>query len=167
MRAVLAVWIERGRVFCDHPCPGFDDGRQGDQRVGPPWPGSPSVYRVGDLEKALCRAGRGCVLGGMPITGLAPGSQRHSLRVSQRISPRTCLRSIATAAAPKESGSLKCPRPCQRRHRKNAARNGKELFRWSVQEIRRFAQRQLPVARILKWSIFRRAHQAAARRAHH
>ena len=53
---------------------------------------------------------------------------------------------------------------------KNEAQDRKELIRWSVQEIRRlalkFAQRQLPVARILKWSTFRRAHQAVARHAH-
>jgi len=46
----------------------------------------------------------------------------------------------------------------------------KELLRWSVQEIRRLAlklaQSQLPVERILRWSIFRRSHQATARQAY-
>jgi hypothetical protein len=66
---------------------------------------------------------------------------------------------------------VRCPLSCQRHHtEKNEAQVEKELMRWSVQEIRRLtlklAQRQLPVASILKWSTFRRTHQAAARDAH-
>jgi hypothetical protein len=44
------------------------------------------------------------------------------------------------------------------------------LIRWSVQEIRRIAtrlaQRRIQPARIIAWSIWRRAHQASARKAH-
>jgi len=44
------------------------------------------------------------------------------------------------------------------------------LIRWSVQEIRRIiiklAQRRIQPAQIIAWSLWRRAHQAAARRAH-
>jgi hypothetical protein len=44
------------------------------------------------------------------------------------------------------------------------------LIRWSVQEIRRIAsklaQRNIPRAHTLAWSLWRRAHQAHARRAH-
>jgi hypothetical protein len=44
------------------------------------------------------------------------------------------------------------------------------LIRWSVQEIRRIAtrleQRRIEPAHIIAWSLWRRAHQAAARRAH-
>jgi len=44
------------------------------------------------------------------------------------------------------------------------------LIRWSVQEIRRIAvklaQRRIEPARTIAWSLWRRAHQAAARRAH-
>jgi hypothetical protein len=44
------------------------------------------------------------------------------------------------------------------------------LIRWSVQEIRRIAvklaQRRIQPANIIAWSLWRRAHQAAARRAH-
>jgi hypothetical protein len=44
------------------------------------------------------------------------------------------------------------------------------LIRWSVQEIRRIAvrmtQRQIQPAFIISWSLWRRAHQAAAQRAH-
>jgi hypothetical protein len=43
-----------------------------------------------------------------------------------------------------------------------------DLIRWSVQEIRRIAvklgQRQIQPAHIIAWSIWRRAHQAVARR---
>ena len=44
------------------------------------------------------------------------------------------------------------------------------MIRWSVQEIRRIAgklaQRRIQPATIIAWSLWRRAHQAAARRAH-
>jgi hypothetical protein len=44
------------------------------------------------------------------------------------------------------------------------------MIRWSVQEIRRIAtrlaQRRIQPAHIIAWSIWRRAHQAAARKAH-
>jgi hypothetical protein len=44
------------------------------------------------------------------------------------------------------------------------------MIRWSVQEIRRIAtrlaQRRIQPAHIIAWSIWRRVHQAAARKAH-
>jgi hypothetical protein len=44
------------------------------------------------------------------------------------------------------------------------------LIRWSVQEIRRvvirLAQRRIEPRHVIAWSCWRRAHQAAARRAH-
>jgi hypothetical protein len=44
------------------------------------------------------------------------------------------------------------------------------LIRWSVQEIRRIAirlaQRRINPAHVIAWSIWRRAHQAIARKAH-
>jgi SRSO17 transposase len=46
----------------------------------------------------------------------------------------------------------------------------RELIRWSVQEIRRIAmklaQRRIRPAHVIAWSLWRRAHQAAARQAH-
>ena len=47
---------------------------------------------------------------------------------------------------------------------------GPPLIRWSIQEIRRIAirlaQRRIEPARIIAWSLWRRAHQAAAQKAH-
>jgi hypothetical protein len=44
------------------------------------------------------------------------------------------------------------------------------MIRWSVQEIRRvamrLAQRRIQPAFVIAWSAWRRAHQAAAQRAH-
>jgi hypothetical protein len=44
------------------------------------------------------------------------------------------------------------------------------LIRWSVQEIRRLAsrlaQRQIEPAAVIAWSLWRRAHQAAAQQSH-
>ncbi|MPZ57098.1 MAG: hypothetical protein GEU91_19360, partial [Rhizobiales bacterium] len=44
------------------------------------------------------------------------------------------------------------------------------LIRWSIQEIRRIAiklaQRRIRHAHVIAWSLWRRAHQAEARRAH-
>src|SRR3954451_7879310 len=47
---------------------------------------------------------------------------------------------------------------------------GRALIRWSVQEGRRvamrLAQRRIHPAHVIAWSLWRRAHQAAARNAH-
>jgi len=58
-------------------------------------------------------------------------------------------------------------------HPKNHAavcEDASDLIDWSVQEIRRvatrLAQRRLQPAHIIAWSFWRRAHQAAAKRAH-
>jgi len=44
------------------------------------------------------------------------------------------------------------------------------LIRWSIQEIRRIATRlaqsRIHPAHVIAWSIWRRAHQAAAQRSH-
>jgi hypothetical protein len=44
------------------------------------------------------------------------------------------------------------------------------LIRWSAQEIRRvaarLARRQIEPATVIAWSLWRRAHQAAAQQAH-
>jgi hypothetical protein len=44
------------------------------------------------------------------------------------------------------------------------------LIRWSIQEIRRIAirlaRKRIKPAHIIAWSLWRRAHQAIARRAH-
>ena len=61
------------------------------------------------------------------------------------------------------------------RQRLNAPKNDPQgptipLIRWSIQEIRRIAnriaQRQIQPAKVIAWSLWRRAHQAAARQAH-
>ncbi|PHY93042.1 hypothetical protein CSR02_13580 [Acetobacter pomorum] len=53
---------------------------------------------------------------------------------------------------------------------KNTTQNTIIVVRWSIQEIRRLVvkltQRRLPVSHILRWSVFRRTHQASAIRAH-
>src|SRR4051794_4886316 len=45
-----------------------------------------------------------------------------------------------------------------------------DLIRWSVQEVRRIAvrlaRRRIHPAHVIAWSLWRRAHQAAARRSH-
>jgi hypothetical protein len=44
------------------------------------------------------------------------------------------------------------------------------VIRWSIQEIRRIAvklaQRRISIDRVLAWSLWRRVHQADARRVH-
>jgi hypothetical protein len=51
-----------------------------------------------------------------------------------------------------------------------AGSSGRNLIGWSVQEIRRvamrLAQRRIEPAHVIAWSLWRRAHQAAARGAH-
>jgi hypothetical protein len=45
-----------------------------------------------------------------------------------------------------------------------------DLIRWSIQEIRRIAQRlarkRIQPANVIAWSLWRRAHQAAAQKSH-
>jgi hypothetical protein len=62
--------------------------------------------------------------------------------------------------------------------KKNSTSNGSKiqsssspsLIRWSIQEVRRIAVRlarkRIQPAHIIAWSLWRRAHQAAAQRAH-
>jgi hypothetical protein len=50
------------------------------------------------------------------------------------------------------------------------SRKTPSLIRWSIQEIRRIAQRlrqqRIRPAYVIAWSLWRRAHQAAAQKAH-
>jgi hypothetical protein len=54
--------------------------------------------------------------------------------------------------------------------RQGYASKFKPLVSWSVQEVRRvavrLAQRRIEPALVIAWSLWRRAHQAAAQRAH-
>jgi hypothetical protein len=67
------------------------------------------------------------------------------------------------------------PPSCKRRSTpKNITKDQSDpipsLIRWSIQEIRRIAnkmaQRQIQPADIIAWSVWRRAHQAVARECH-
>src|ERR1700722_9557726 len=55
-------------------------------------------------------------------------------------------------------------------HSKNQSVATPSLIRWSIQEIRRIAirlaRKRIQPAHIIAWSLWRRAHQAAAQRAH-
>lgn len=96
-----------------------------------------------------------------------PGPQRNPLLA--RLAPPNLARHAGLC----HGGSR--PPPSQRHidSQKNTAAPSNEasfLIRWSIQEIRRIAnklaQRRIPHAHTLAWSIWRRAHQAFARRAH-
>jgi hypothetical protein len=54
--------------------------------------------------------------------------------------------------------------------RQSYAGKSTSLVSWSVQEVRRIAvrlaQRRIEPALVIAWSLWRRAHQAAAQRAH-
>jgi hypothetical protein len=60
--------------------------------------------------------------------------------------------------------------PCRSKNTAASSDGQAILIRWSVQEIRhiaiKLAQRRIQPARIIAWSLWRRAHQAEARRAH-
>jgi len=55
-------------------------------------------------------------------------------------------------------------------HQANKPTPKKNLIRWSIQEIRRIAyrlaQKRIDPADIIAWSLWRRAHQAAAQKSH-
>ena len=79
---------------------------------------------------------------------------------------------LARHARLRRDGRHPSPRQC-RAAQKNAAASAHDqalLIRWSIQEIRRvaikLAQRRIRPAYIITWSLWRRAHQAEARRAH-
>jgi hypothetical protein len=66
------------------------------------------------------------------------------------------------------------PLPPQKNETPNRGKNQRiataALIRWSIQEVRRIAirlaRRRIQPAHIIAWSFWRRAHQAAAQRAH-
>jgi hypothetical protein len=57
-----------------------------------------------------------------------------------------------------------------KKNRANPGQKTRALIRWSIQEIRRIAQRlkrrHINPAFIIAWSLWRRAHQATAQEAH-
>jgi hypothetical protein len=63
-------------------------------------------------------------------------------------------------------------RPTSRRQKNQVERNAKtsDLIPWSIQEMRRIAQRlarkRIQPADVVAWSLWRRAHQAAAQKSH-
>ena len=73
------------------------------------------------------------------------------------------LRHAGARAPPRERGTAP-------KNNAEAAADALAFVRWSVQEIRRvatrLAQRRIQPAHVIAWSLWRRAHQAAARRSH-
>ena len=124
---------------------------------------------------------------GTPMKKLVVGRRpslgdRGQLRNRQeRIRPRSQRKPLLAWLAPaclagharlRHDGRHPSSRQC-RAAQKNAAtpaQNTPLLIRWSIQEIRRIAiklaQRRIQPAHIIAWSLWRRAHQAEARRAH-
>jgi SRSO17 transposase len=111
------------------------------------WVAADTVYGVGDIERNLRRAGKGYVL------GVSANHWFTSLGKPQLF--------VCTAEE-----IAKTQRPNQV-ERKTKAR---DLIRWSIQEIRRIAQRlarkRIQPANVIAWSLWRRAHQAAAQKSH-
>jgi hypothetical protein len=60
--------------------------------------------------------------------------------------------------------------PDTQKNQAESCKKSPTLIRWSIQEIRRIAQRlaqrRINPAYIIAWSLWRRAHQAAAQKAH-
>src|ERR1700751_2876824 len=117
--------------------------------------------------------------------GLGRGSSlgyRRQLRDREkRIRPRSqrnpLLARLASACLVGHSrlrhdGRHPSSRQCHANQKNTASPSEKNslLIRWSIQEIRRIAiklaQRRIHPAQVLAWSLWRRAHQAEARRAH-
>src|SRR4029079_432155 len=86
------------------------------------------------------------------------------------------LARLAPACLARDAGLRPDGRGALPREQRAAPKNegqgsaGCRLIRWSVQEIRRvtlrLAQRRIRPAQVIAWSLWRRAHQAAAREAH-
>ena len=93
------------------------------------------------------------------------GAQRDTL-MARLASPR-----LARHARLHHDGGRAPPRkPDAAPKNEDGASSARALIRWSVQEIRRvamrLAQRRIQPAHVIAWSLWRRAHQAAAREAH-
>src|SRR5919205_809491 len=144
------------------------------------WAAADSVYGVGEIETALRRAGKGYVLGvngshpfnswgdEPPVAGTAeeiaralPASAWARLSAGEgtkgpRLHDWACLELADLDPAEYDDGLSGPGTP--------------DLVRWSVQELRRvavrLAQRRIRPAHVIAWSLWRRAHQAAARRSH-
>jgi len=80
-----------------------------------------------------------------------------------RFARDACLRYDGRDPAPRKHGT--CPA-----NETQDLRGPPPLIRWSIQEIRRIAnrlaQRRIERVHVITWSIWRRAHQAAAKQAH-
>ena len=88
-------------------------GRAVDAGVPFAWVAADSVYGVGEVEKALRRAGRGYVLGVNANHWFGSWNTTPLIQVKQRILPRTCQQKHGNAcqrvSAPRESASMTGP----------------------------------------------------------
>ena len=74
------------------------------------------------------------------------------------------------AAIRHQANRSQANQPAPKKTKRAATTNRPTLIRWSVQEIRRIAQRlaqrRIDPAYVIAWSLWRRAHQAAAQKSH-
>src|SRR6185369_13024962 len=106
----------------------------------------------------------GCVRDGQDRT--RAGSQRDP--VLARLAP-ACLAGDAGLRHDERSPVSRQPAAAPPKNKEQSP-SGRALIRWSVQEIRRvamrLAQRRIRPAHVIAWSLWRRAHQAAAQDAY-
>jgi len=78
--------------------------------------------------------------------------------------------SIARHAGACDDGGHPVPHRHPDAAKKTENQNHPDLIRWSIQQVRRIAirlaQHRIQPAYVIAWSSWRRAHQAAARKAH-
>jgi hypothetical protein len=87
---------------------------------------------------------------------------------SPRVLGNARLRHDGRDPPPGQSASAKKNQPPN--HGKSQSVATPSLIRWSIQEIRRIAirlaRKRIQPAHVIAWSLWRRAHQATAQRAH-
>jgi hypothetical protein len=102
----------------------------------------------------------------------SPGARKREQILAWLASPRVigdaCLRHDGGDPPSRQSASAK--KNATPNQDKNKSITTPSLIRWSIQEVRRIATRlarkRIQPAHIIAWSLWRRAHQAVAQRAH-
>ena len=145
------------------------------------WVAADAVYGVGDVEQALRQACKGYVLGVKSNHPFGSWGDKHRVvdtaeEIARDLAPHAWPRLSAgegTKGARLHDWAY-CELADLEADEYDETKSGLWtrglLIRWSIQEVRRIAnklaQRRIQPAYIIAWSCSRRAHQATARRAH-
>src|ERR1700745_3966814 len=133
---------------------------------------SPSSPPGAQRERPSKRWSRSKAIAGRSRTVLRPPRSQREPILAWLASPRVYgdARLCHGGGNPQSSHSAAAKKNATPNHGQNKTNAASSLIRWSIQEVRRIAirlaRKRIQPAHIIAWSLWRRAHQAAAQRAH-